>query len=84
MKTTTLYRHRNLGGAWTITTTPRYPDSEKLAPEFDVVATFSGSEAGQIGLGAFIAGLRLLIGASLYNEETRQFDVGTVAELDAA
>lgn len=26
----------------------------------------------------------LLIGASLYNEETRQFDVGTVAQLDAA
>lgn len=80
MKKTTLYRHRTVGGAWTITSSPRYPD-DNSAFTGDVIATFSGSEVGRMGLGAFIVGLRSVIGATLWNEETRQFDVGDVGQL---
>lgn len=82
MKTTTFFRHVVLGGAVRITDAPRSREFAPGVQPANTVATFSNDEAGQIALGAFIAGLRTVIGCSLFNEDTDQFDVGTVDQLD--
>lgn len=87
-----LFQHKALGGAIVVTNGPRFFEREGgghvVNRELATVATFTNDEGGLFAYAAFKTGLTVKSTDrkpnSLFDEETGQYVVGDVGQLDAA
>lgn len=87
-----LFQHKALGGAIVVTNGPRFFDREGgghvVNRDCLPVATFGNDEGGQAAYGFFKAGFAVMSMQSdsntLFDEDTEQYIVGDVGQLDDA